>query len=442
MKKQILAVILMTLLLTAGAAAQEGWNAGFAVREIAYPANEDMCIAGYHNGWTGKTDLNDAAHASAVCLEAGENGVILVSVDCVALCADTVDRIRGALKDIPYPVHVFATHCHALPDTLGLWGKTGLDGKNDAYMQNLIAAARDAARAAYAARTPGRLEYGAADTGNLQQDSRKPDVFDPLVHQLRFIPADGTPGGRVIVYAAHAESMRGDNRLFSRDFPGVLADEIREQTGETVLFLSGPAGGLVMTRVLIPGTFDAVRNRDRTGIRLAEAALSISGQTVPASLYVNTVSFDIPLDNPVFMLYRYLGILGTRVKPGRSDTGYCLTTEMTLLRLGEMGIVLVPGEPFPELILGDTLTAGDPESLSAIAARYGVHTLLCAALCDDEIGYIIPPHSFQVDEKLPFINRIRDATGEDHYEETNSVGIHAAQCIADAFERLMAGQTQ
>ena len=65
--------------------------------------------------------------------------------------------------------------------------------------------------------------------------------------------------------------------------------------------------------------------------------------------------------------------------------------------------------------------------------------LLVAGLCNDELGYIIPPSQYLVSEKLPHFERITDENGEDHYEETNSVGKGAAKAISDAFREAMGG---
>ena len=63
--------------------------------------------------------------------------------------------------------------------------------------------------------------------------------------------------------------------------------------------------------------------------------------------------------------------------------------------------------------------------------------MLVVGLCNDELGYIVPPSDFLVNPGAPYIERIRDARGEDHYEETNSVGPACAKCIADAFESAL-----
>ena len=58
-------------------------------------------------------------------------------------------------------------------------------------------------------------------------------------------------------------------------------------------------------------------------------------------------------------------------------------------------------------------------------------------LANDEIGYIVPPSDFLVNPEMPYLEKITDHTGENHYEETNSVGPLCAEIIAETWEALL-----
>ena len=150
----------------------------------------------------------------------------------------------------------------------------------------------------------------------------------------------------------------------------------------------------------------------------------------------------IPLDNPAFLLYKTLGILNNKAVPAQSATGYAVETELSVLMLGDLAIAMIPGEIFPELVsgaaYGDANPQGvNPRPLCEMAQENGIATLLIAGLVNDEIGYIVPPSDFLLNETLPYIEKTMDYKGENHYEETNSVGPLCAQAIADAFERAV-----
>jgi hypothetical protein len=387
----------------------------------------------------------DLCQAQAVWLDTGAEGVLLIGIDCVALDSGTVAEIRASLSDLPNcaSIQVYATHTHAGVDTLGLWGPIGIDGKNSGYQQNLLKAAEEAGREAFANRTPGALYYGYAETERMYRDSRDPQVFDSNLYQLRFAPDAGGAGLRMYFYGAHAEALRGANRRLSRDFPGQLCDGVTEATGDNAMFFPGAIGGLIMTRTFAAGVengLNAALSLQRTGEELVKYALSIEEErALEPELKLSRAQFTVALDNPVFLLYKLLGILNNRAVKAESATGYGVSTELSVLKLGDLGMCLLPGEIFPELVYGGTLEpAEDPRPLTELAAESGVEELLIVGLANDEIGYIVPPSDFLINEELPYLERIEDEKGEDHYEETNSVGPGCAVSVAEAFARALA----
>ena len=430
-------------------AEEEKWNVGFGKCEILPnpDSREPLYIAGYNQALV-ITGVLDYCQARAVWLDTGEKGVLLIGIDCVAIDAGTVAEIRARLSDLASGayINVYSTHTHAGPDTLGLWGGIGKSGKNKDYMKALVDAAEKAAREAADTKKPGKLFFGFARTENMLRDSRTPYVYDENLYHIRFQPDDGSGGVRMLFYGAHAESLRGANTCLSRDYPGRLVDGVYEQTKDAGIFMPGAIGGLIMTKEFVADTTkDAVRNFEITSEKLIEYALSITPDKetpIPANMRFHSESFLIPLDNPVFVTYKFLGILNNRSEKGTGATGYSVQTELCLLTLGDILIALIPGEIFPELVIGEQYArtvadAVNPEPLKNIAAKYGCETLLIIGLANDELGYIVPPSDFLLNEKLPYIERRRDGRGEDHYEETNSVGPECAIKIAEAFENAL-----
>lgn len=450
----------------------EQWTVGFGSAEIIPEKmrTDPLYIAGYNNGWTTSRYLDnyqlevyssinekrerrswyDYAQARAVWIDAGNGGVLLIGIDGIALSGNYVQQIRERLSELCekencISVNVYSTHSHATPDTLGLWGPVGVDGKNTEYMKKLMDAAVDAAGQAIENRHSGKLFYGQAVTDGeyLLRDSRYPYVYDEALHQIRFESPDGF-GLRMFLYGAHAESLRGDNTLLSRDFPGILCDLVSDATGDETIFLPGAIGGLIMTQVLV-SPFDAKENLQLTGQILADYALAITEEAereICPEMGFAKADISIPLDNNAFLYYQLLGILDCKIERADSRTGYAVLSEMSMLRLGDMALALIPGELFPELVSGErygdaSVENTNPIPLKEMADKYGVENLLVLGLANDELGYIVPPSDFLVNETNPYLERIEDARGEDHYEETNSVGMECALAIAQACEELL-----
>lgn len=435
---------------TSSVFADEGaaWRIGYGRCAIVpdETSEDPLYIAGYNQGLE-ISDVLDYCEARAVWLDTGDEGVLLIGIDCVALDSGTIQQIRNSLSDIANckAIHVYSTHTHAGPDSLGLWGPIGINGKNPAYMTRLIKAAEAAGREAASNPKDGSLYYGYAVTENMYRDSRDPQVFDPNLYQLRFEPTDGSAGVRMFFYGAHAESLRGSNTLLSRDFPGVLCDQLQNSTGDNTIFFSSAAGGLIMTKDFFGHSSLAVANLELTSEKLVNYALSITPsqeRQLAPSLQNVTVNFTVPLDNIVFALYKTLGILHTDAVPMKSGTGYGVHTSLSVLQLGDLAVTLIPGEPFPELIYGGSYgdtnpSATNPRPLCDIASDHGIADIITVGLANDEIGYIVPPTDFLLNEKNPYLERTMDYKGEDHYEETNSVGPACAGAMAEAFEKAM-----
>jgi len=224
---------------------------------------------------------------------------------------------------------------------------------------------------------------------------------------------------------------------------------VKEYIGDDFLYMPAAIGGLIMTKELEGDCgFSSIEdNMNRTGASLTDSLLSIeSEEEIEPVLRLARTELTIPLDNTAFLYYRFLGILDTPAAKGEGTTGYSISSELSVLCMGDFTFALIPGEIFPELVTGETLPADrasspeneNPAPLAGIAAEYGHDRLFILGLANDEIGYIIPPNDFLIHSTLPYFETVEDAYGENHYEETNSAGIRTAARIAEALESVLA----
>lgn len=428
------------------------FTVGYAKAEVM-PAEDVVSnkywIAGYriNNRCEGILDPM-MAHAVWIDDNAGMGGIVLVSVDCVGLLHKDVETIRALLSDFAErtgcrAIHIMSTHTHAGIDTMGMWGPLPKTGRNPAFMKILAQGVKQAVEDAYRDRRDGALYWGKQALPGVQKDSRLPEVFCEDVTRVRFVPQAGGREIYLVHFAAHPESMGGKNALVSADFPCYLAQEIKKQSGADTIYFSGAIGGLIAMQ---PMSEDNIESTQRAGRAIAKAACSIQRETKLAPcLRQIRQEFYIDADNYVLLAAAKAGIIqADAYATGKGALNVSLKTELTYLEVGQLKLLLIPGEIYPELVYGGYLNAAEsaqaapacinPAPLREIA---GDEELVVFGLANDEIGYIVTPNDFCLNQQAPYLEKAVDRLGRRHYEETNSLGPNTATRIAEVFAEMM-----
>jgi len=412
------------------------WLAGYGTNRPAESVHSDIC-------------------ASAVYIDdnTGRGALLLVSLDCVGLLRDDVLVIRRRLAGFCErtgcrAVNVFSTHCHAGPDTMGIYGTFPLSGRDAAFMEGLTWAACIAAEQAYHRRRDGKLYAGSTEADGIQKDIRYPEVFCKTLTRLRFVPGDGSKETWVLNFAAHPEVMDQRNRAISADYVHFLREKIESEHNAKVIYFNGAIGGMITPIEINPEDFmESVR---WAGEEIAKAAMGIANERELQPL-VNMIrqDFYIDLANVLFMLGGLVGLLPReRYATGEGPLGLSILTEMNYIEIGPgsagdgVHILTVPGELFPELQIGGYLSEEEasvggfnPLPLREMAKDPG---LIVFGLGNDELGYIVPPNDYMLHPEKPFVEEPIDRHGRKHYEETNSAGPMTAVRVAEAFKRILA----
>lgn len=334
-------------------------------------------IGGYLAGFTlGRTSDRIVSNLAvrALVIETPTRRFAIIGIDNLGVMREDVDWIKSALPGFANgDVFVCASHCHAGPDFIGLWGAwlwtTGRDRDYLAHVRDQVAAAVAEARRVAA---PARLVRGRSllpDEG-MVKNSARPGVFDRRVDVIAALARDdGRPLGTLLHFACHPEILPRGNRGLSADFVGELCDEWRRRGHGQAVFANGALGAMVTP---------AWKQRDAQGLRafgeracdLCEAALATAEPLPIDTVEVRRRDVYLPMTTLGFRLGRLTGVLQRELFDGaaRSTVGY--------LRLGTFEAVAVPGEMEPalaETIRGDVLR---PD-------------LVVLGLCDDEVGYLM-----------------------------------------------------
>ncbi len=448
-----------------GAVARADLSVGFAEVDVSPTIDPKVpvYIAGFGNNRKA-TKIHDPIMARAVVLSDGKQKVALVSVDLVGLFNAVAESIRKQVDGFTY-VCVSCTHNHEGPDTLGLWGASPfVSGINKAYLKDVEAGIVKAIRDADAARKPATAKIGSAKAPDLLHDGREPYVKQDDLVAIRFEAADGKPIGVLVQWNCHPETMDSKNTELTADYVATTVADLRKSQGCPVAYFTGTVGGLMTSlHVSIPGP-DGKDLKDGTwekteafGHKVAAVAESALKFAKPVSL----TPFDarrrdiyLPVANELYKLGWRVGVLdrtfyvwdndphpATPVVTKDLSKPGSVRTELGYLKLGELEIAVIPGEIYPELVLGKVQDPVDPAAdfpdapiePSIYGQMGGKHKMLIG-LGNDEIGYIIPKR--QWDAKAPFCYGRK----KDQYGEENSIGPDAAPILCKAFAELVKGK--
>lgn len=379
---------------------------GFGLQEIDIRLGTPM--AGFAARSAGSTGTLDPTTASAVVL----GGAAIIAIDVCALHEETCRSIRDGVAGLVDSCIVTATHTHSGPCCAR--GRLGPDlpALEAQMVRASVAAVRHATQSARACTVHLRIARGT----RIAHDRRRGRAVDPPVSVLTARRPDGSVQGSIAHFACHPVVIDGSSTLISGDYPATLRAEL-ERSGGTAVFLTGCAGD-INTGHSAESSYAPAGLRARTpaeaqqiGRQLAATARAVAPR--PLDLTPPRVSARdvvLPLDiparedvaadhaawshehktaNPVrrALLSTWIAWAdGLLAGPEGAKSGNCSPHwfgRVSVLHLGELIIVALPGEPFLET--ADRLEA-------AIAATGFTGTSLVLGYADGVPGYL-PPRS-------------------------------------------------
>ncbi|MBL90730.1 MAG: hypothetical protein CMH56_02835 [Myxococcales bacterium] len=448
---------------------------------------QGLWIAGYGNNRPAM-GIRDDLWTRVLVMQQGNTTVAMVTLDAVGLFFDEVIRIKERLEaERPNAVdHIFmqSTHTHEAPDTMGQWGiaypydeypfQHGRDPLHMAKIQEQTVAA---IIEAVDALEPANVVAGSTNTRveGFLHDSRDPQIFNDELVAIQFKGNNDNVIATLVNWGNHPEILDSRNNYVSSDFPHALREalenglpatsryEAEPGFGGVAIFQQGTVGGLVGPNGFLITGRDGTEyeNANKTWARADAYGENLAQQTFDAlknstpledpTLFFAAKSFKIPVENIIFHLGLLTGWFDREVydydpneflEEGNFPQ---LLTEVGVIRLGPLSWSTAPGELFPESFVGfdesqsmglpqvDADNPNPPDLTQApteptIKSQMQSDFPMIFGLGQDEIGYLVPPYDFILDESSPYID---EAEG-DHYEETNSVGPKALPLVQDA----------
>ncbi len=365
---------------------------------------ERICLGGYALGCKRPMKgIADPLRTSAIAVTGGnelEDTIIIVKTTAFGLFASykpeqgetgiyqVRQRIAAKTGISAGQIVVTSDHSHAAPDTIGISG-----GLKRSYMELLAESMVSAATDAYAARRPAELSVGTATGPALESAySQGPTNSEAMDEEFRVLFArspEGEPIATLVNYAPHATVCGRCDDMATGDWTAWAAQEIEALgLGVGIGFVGavgaadwGPQGqekDQEEARQRLRALLEAASN-DRIpveGNTVAADRIFIREQLAQPVFGTNVVPGGVPLcpPSPQDPCDDRFGIDRDTRAPWLSGGMY--GTYAGALRIGDVFISTIPGEPFPQL----------QEALRDSVTGASAHFMLGAA--DDFLGYM------------------------------------------------------
>ena len=335
------------------------------------------------------TTVHDSIYVRAIVLDNGSTKVAVVALDLLITPPTVVAELKKRLPAMGLRwenVFVGAIHSH---NTLGGWAP-GLVGSliSGDYEERIVTHITDriiqAIAAAQQQLEPVQIGYGRQDASSLVRNrliDKGPVYGEIQLLKLQKASRPGVAGESAVLctFAGHATVISsGDYQYLSRDYPGMLVDELEQKTGSFVAFMAGAVGSTA-PEAHGDNRFDAVKlYADSLTTRILPALAQIQPRT-DSSLAILTL--PLTLRDPHARVSD-----GWRVRPWLFNAVYGdYPAELKALKIGQTVFIGTPCD-FSGMLM--------PELLP-LARQKGVN-LVVTSFNGGYVGYITPDEYYHL----------------------------------------------
>ena len=357
--------------------------------------------------------IHDTCYARALVLSDGTVKLAVVSVELCFLPANVKDAVASRITATAIPasgMFLSATHTHSAMDPLVLHsGNTGhqsalplFDPKLLDWIADRIAQSITEANSRL---KPGRVGSGQADQIGLNRNRRGENVTDDQMTAVKVLDSDGKAIAAVFNYAAHPVYY-GDKMLeVSGDWSGSFQRVMEARIpGAVCLFLNGAEGDAS------PHGSDAGTPAEKIEIyaaKLSDKAKalydSVASESMPTLRgWAQTVELPVVTPHPFFLL------ASAQLKATREQAMELVNRmmprkcEVTFLRIGELVLAGLPGEP----------TAPIGLAVKASLRDSGLARAAVVALTNGWLGYIVTVDQYKAGKYEPTMSFYGPTIGE------------------------------
>ncbi|GAA0934123.1 hypothetical protein [Nonomuraea longicatena] len=338
------------------------------------PVPEGTELGGYIDRPGPSAGTLDPLQVAVVTWFDGERRFALATADLICVNADLAERVRASVDDAE--VWLAASHTHAGPETGCVPGGGATPA---AWTERVSGAVRAAVRRAVDGErsSDGTLHRGTL-TG-VGADRSRPEASPSVPLDVVAVWDDSGLAGVVVVLPVHPTVLPASNVLVSADLVGAVREALRARlgAGTWVVVATGAAGDIstrftrrgqdareltrladlvasrcatLLTRPGEPAWSDSWDDRAsvRTGGRVtfARARRELARAVPAADADALAADYERVKDDPVAARLALSRLHGVRARPTETPSEATITAEVGVARIGALGVVGLPGEPF------------------------------------------------------------------------------------------------
>jgi hypothetical protein len=407
-------------------------------------------IAGFGNNRPAK-GVHDPLWARAIAFRNNGVTVVMVSLDSIGIFHEKFIEVRKMIDPSLGINHVMfsSLHDHEAPDTMGIWSYSVIHPRFDhKYMEQVQKACKEVVEEAARNLQPADtiLAQVTAGPDGYVDDSRQPIVYDNVIRCARFVK-NGTDDtiATVVEWGCHPETLGGANSLLTSDFSGYWRDGVENGVpephrvkglGGMCIYFQGCLGGLMtQLHTTVPHRNGVDKFREASFEKAQALGENLAILTVNAlrgekawrpagtRVAVAAKTIFVPMSG-LFNCGIFLGLVHPGWYWGKGKT------ELDVIRIGDLEILTIPGELYPEIAEGgiESPEGADypspPIEVPPLRSQMKGKLNMVVGLANDELGYIIPKS--QWDKKPPYAY---GRTQAPQYGEENSPGPDVAPTI-------------
>jgi len=400
---------------------------GTAKKSIVPPSDiGELFIAGYAGTYLGATPpqikgVHDPIHVRTIILSDGNSKVALISVECIGLFNDFVNKVKDRLLAYDFDfkkVFIFATHTHAGPDTMGLWGPfIGRSGFNKKHALFLIEQIVNSVLEAQKEMKKVNIYLSTSKLEDKIENYRDVEDINGDIKILKFISNNHLVAS-FWTYSAQPEITTRENNEISADYPGLVSERIENKFGGISLFGLGISGA--QSPIYCEEGYEKMRKFADDLFSEIDNVWTNHKEIKVKSLEVRYRKLKLKVDNPSFQL---LGAIGGVFERDFKDN--MIDSTVSKLKMGNLHLINLPAEPFPGIV-------------SKVIEENKDKEILVISNVNDALGYFIPLENYKLKPK----EWAGEGWGDQFIgHEFECIGSQASETIRKTIEELFVYKT-